>query len=94
LSTEGFCRTYYDKHGLSIVCLRIGGVNKADRADSIVGKAVYCSHRDVQNIINLALDATAEPRFDICYGVSDNQQRWVDLENSREQLGYVPQDGA
>jgi NAD+ dependent glucose-6-phosphate dehydrogenase len=91
---EGFCRTYHDKFGLSIVCLRIGGVNKANTADGPVAKAVWCSHRDVQNIIQLALDATATPRFDICYGVSDNQQGWVDLENSRERLGYLPQDGA
>ena len=91
---EGFCRTYHDRFGLSIVCLRIGGVNKADTAESPASRAVWCSHRDVQNIINLALDATATPRFDICYGVSDNQYRWVDLENSRERLGYIPQDGA
>jgi nucleoside-diphosphate-sugar epimerase len=91
---EGFCHTYHDKHGLSIVCLRIGGVNKTDSANSVVGKAVYCSHRDVQNIINLALDATAEPRFDICYGVSDNQHRWVDLAHSHARLGFVAQDGA
>jgi nucleoside-diphosphate-sugar epimerase len=91
---EGYCRTYHDKHGLSIVCLRIGGVNKADRSESVMAKAVWCSHRDVCNIINLALDATAEPRFDICYGVSDNQHRWVDLEHSKERLGYVAQDGA
>jgi nucleoside-diphosphate-sugar epimerase len=91
---EGFCHTYHDKYGLSIVCLRIGGVNKTDTADNPVAKAVWCSHRDVQNIIHLALDATATPRFDICYGVSDNQQRWVDLAHSKERLGYVPQDGA
>jgi nucleoside-diphosphate-sugar epimerase len=91
---EGFCRTYYDQYGLSIVCLRIGGVNKEDRADSPLAKAVWCSQRDVQHIIQLALDATATPRFDICYGVSNNQHLWVDLEHSRERLGYVAQDGA
>ncbi|MEZ4864300.1 MAG: NAD-dependent epimerase/dehydratase family protein [Caldilineaceae bacterium] len=91
---EGFCRTYYDKYGISTVCLRIGGVNKANRSETIPAKAVWCSHRDVTNIINLALDATTEPRFDICYGVSDNQHRWVDLEQSRLRLGYVPMDGA
>lgn len=90
---EGFCHTYHDKYGLSIVCLRIGGVNKANHSESIMAKAVWCSHRDVQSIIRLALDATAEPRYDICYGVSDNQHRWVDLEHSRERLGYVAQDG-
>ncbi|MFN8444782.1 MAG: NAD-dependent epimerase/dehydratase family protein [Caldilineaceae bacterium] len=91
---EGFCRTYHDKYGLSIVCLRIGGVNKEDRGEGPIGRAVWCSQRDVKNIIELALEATATPRFDICYGVSDNQQRWVDLEHSRERLGFVPQDGA
>ena len=91
---EGFCRTYYDKYGISTVCLRIGAVNKEDTATRPLVKAVWCSHRDVTNIINLALDATAEPRFDICYGVSDNQHRWVDLEHSKERLGYVAQDGA
>lgn len=91
---EGFCHTYHDKYGLSIVCLRIGGVNKANHSESIMAKAVWCSHRDVQAIIRLALEATAEPRYDICYGVSDNHHRWVDLEHSRERLGYVPQDGA
>ena len=91
---EGFCRTYHDTHDISTVCLRIGAVNKEDGTDQPWVKAVYCSHRDVTNIINLALDATAEHRFDICYGVSDNKQRWVDLEESRERLGYVAQDGA
>lgn len=91
---EGFCRTYHDKYGLSIVCLRIGGVNKDDIADSLMYKAVWCSQRDVQQLIRLALDATATSRFDICYGVSDNRHRWVDLEHSRERLGYVAQDGS
>ncbi|MEZ4615838.1 MAG: NAD-dependent epimerase/dehydratase family protein [Caldilineaceae bacterium] len=90
---EGFCRTYHDLHGISTVCLRIGGVNKADHSESILAKAVWCSQRDVCNIINLALDATAEPRFDICYGVSDNKHRWVDLEHSKAVLEFVPQDG-
>ena len=90
---EGFCHTYHDKYGFSIVCLRIGGVNKANTADSIIGKAVHCSHRDVNNIINLALDATAKPCFEICYGLSNNEYGWVDLEHSRERLGFVAQDG-
>ena len=90
---EGFCRTYHDAHGISTVCLRIGAVNKEDGSEQPWIRAVYCSHRDVTEIIRLALEATAQPRFDICYGVSDNKHRWVDLENSRVRLGFVPQDG-
>jgi hypothetical protein len=30
--------------------------------------------------------------FDVFWGVSDNDGRWVDLEHGREVLGYDPQD--
>ena len=50
-------------------------------------------HSDACMAEGAAWLATAEPRFDICYGVSDNHHRWVDLEHSRERLGYVAQDG-
>ena len=90
---EGYCRTYHDNHGLSVVCLRIGAVNKEDHVDQTWVKAVYCSHRDINNACELALKATAESRYNICYAISDNRHRWVDLENARQQLGFVPQDG-
>ena len=90
---EGYCRTYHDLHGISVVCLRIGAVNKEDRVDETWIQAVYCSHRDIQSACRLALTATAEPRYDICYAVSDNRLGWVDLEHSRERLGFVAQDG-
>jgi UDP-glucose 4-epimerase len=89
---EAICRTYADTHGISIVCLRIGYVNKEDYCRVAHGDSLWCSQRDVANIIELALIATEKPRFDICYGVSDNKYRWVDLEHARERLGYVPQD--
>lgn len=91
---EGFCRTYADAHNISTVCLRIGYVNKEDYCNHPRLNAVWCSNRDIVNVVELALEATVEPRFDICYGVSDNKHRWVDLEHSRERLGFVPQDSA
>lgn len=91
---EGFCRTYVDRHNMSIICLRIGGVNKEDRALTPASQPVWCSHRDIVTLTERALMATAEPRFDICYVVSDNRYRWVDLEHTRTLLGYWPQDGA
>ena len=38
------------------------------------------------------LIATEKPVFEICYGVSDNRHRWVDIDHSREVLGFIPQD--
>ncbi len=91
---EGMCRIYHDAHGLATVCLRIGAVNKEDRSLFAWTDSLWCSQRDVVNIIELSLQATASPCFHICYGVSDNRHRWVDLESSRQALGFQPQDGA
>ena len=91
---EGLCRAYSDAYGISTVCLRIGAVNKENRSLMPWADSLWCSHRDVTNIIELALKATAQPCFEICYGVSDNQHRWVDLEPAKKQLGYVPRDSA
>ena len=89
---EGFCRTYSDAHDLSVVCLRIGGVNKENKCLNPNSASIWCSHRDIVNGLELALKATVKPTFDICYIVSESKHRWVDLENARARLGYVPQD--
>ncbi len=89
---EGICRMYADAHAISTLCLRIGYVNKQDLCEIPFANSLWFSHRDCVNFIDLALKATAEPIFEICYGVSDNQHRWVDLEHTREVLGFVPQD--
>ena len=89
---ESLCRTYFDSHDISTVCLRIGYVNKEDHCTVPFVNSMWFSHRDCANLIELALNATQEPVFEICYGVSDNQYRWVDIDHSREVLGYVPQD--
>lgn len=86
---EGMCRTYSDAHGLSAVCLRIGWVNKENAASGAFSESIWCSHRDITNIIELALNATAEPVFEICYAVTDSKYRWVDTDHSKERLGYV-----
>lgn len=91
---EGLCRTYTDGHGMAIVCLRIGAVNKEDRSLMPWTNSLWCSQRDVVNCIELALRATHQPLFTICYSVSDNRHRWVDLEEARLRLGFVPQDRA
>ena len=91
---EGFCRTYFDTHGISTICLRIGAVNKEDYMPGSLGDPVFCSHRDVVNIFELALAKTEQPVYDIYYAVFDNRYRWVDMERTREGLGYWPLDSA
>jgi NAD+ dependent glucose-6-phosphate dehydrogenase len=89
---EALCRTYADAHHISTVCLRIGYVNKEDLCTIPFANSQWFSQRDCANLIKLALIATEKPVFEICYGVSDNQYRWVDIEHTRKVLGFVPQD--
>jgi nucleoside-diphosphate-sugar epimerase len=54
-------------------------------------KATWLSHRDLGQLIDRCLrDDSVD--FDVFWGVSDNDGRWVDLEHDREVLGYEPQD--
>jgi nucleoside-diphosphate-sugar epimerase len=89
---EAICRTYHDSHQISTVCLRIGYVNKEDLCSIPFANSMWFSHHDCANLIELALEATSKSIFEICYGVSDNQYRWVDIEHSREVLGFIPKD--
>jgi len=92
--SEALARVYADVHGLSCICLRIGWVNDVDRPYQPGLAAVWCSQRDIIDLVERCLNAPEELRFDIFFGVSDNRYRWVDLEHPRRVLGYVPQDRA
>jgi NAD+ dependent glucose-6-phosphate dehydrogenase len=89
---EGACRTYADAHGLSVICLRIGWVNKENTASGVFSNSIWCSHRDITRSFECALEKTAEPVYDICYALSDNKYLWVDLDHARKITGFVPQD--
>ena len=75
-----------------MICLRIGWVNKENTARGIFSNSIWCSHADIASSFELALKKTTEPVYDICYALSDNKYRWVDLEHARAVTGFVPQD--
>jgi nucleoside-diphosphate-sugar epimerase len=91
---EALARVYADIHGMSCICLRIGWVNDADRPYDPTLAAVWCSHRDIADLVERSVNASDELRFDIFFGVSDNQYRWVDIDHPRHVLGYEPRDRA
>ena len=93
--TESLARTYADIHGISCIALRIGWVTAEDRPRQPgTAASVWCSQRDIAQLIQRCVDAPADLRFDVLYGTSDNAQRWVDIERARRRVGYVPQDRA
>jgi NAD+ dependent glucose-6-phosphate dehydrogenase len=98
-------RLYAERHGLRVVCLRIGTVLGSDdptaRAPSGADpaaaehwvermRATWLSHRDCAELIRCALEA--DVRYAIAYGVSDVPGRFWDLEHARRTLGYEPRD--
>lgn len=89
---EAISRVYAEQHGLSVVCVRIGWVIAEDwpYLDDLV--SMWCSQRDIARVLRMAADAPASLRFEIVYGLSAGRWCWVDLEQGRDVLGYVPLD--
>ncbi|MGH2380464.1 MAG: NAD-dependent epimerase/dehydratase family protein [Candidatus Limnocylindria bacterium] len=99
---EALGRLYAEWHGMSVVCLRIGAVRRDDRPPDPAGRreppvvarrvpGMWLSHRDCVSLVEAAL--TADVRFAIVNGVSDNAGRWLSLEEGRRLLGWQPLDG-
>lgn len=91
---EALARYYADEHGLSMICVRIGQVNREDRPTSARGFSVWCSQRDVVRMLEQCVTAPPSLRFDIFYAVSRNRWGYRDLDHAREVLGFEPLDAA
>jgi NAD+ dependent glucose-6-phosphate dehydrogenase len=99
---EALGRFYAERHGLEVVCLRIGAVTKDDQPPEAAARheppkvaqrvpGMWLSHRDCVSLVEAAL--TAEVGFAIVNGVSDNPSRWFTLDEGRRLLGWEPRDG-
>lgn len=102
---EALGRYYSDRHGLRVVCLRIGSVLAEEdpwHATSQLRtkdperlpryQSTWLSHRDCAELIATALEA--DVRWAVVYGVSDNPRRFWDLEPAERLLGFRPRDRA
>jgi nucleoside-diphosphate-sugar epimerase len=87
-------RHYCDRYGLSVVCVRIGAVTADDRPTTPRHFSVWCSHRDVAQMLEKCIAAPAELSYDVFYAVSNNRRRYRDVAHAREVLGYLPLDSA
>jgi len=90
---EAIARMYYEVYGLESICLRIGSVIKDD--DPGINprfESTWLSHRDLVQLIRKSL--SADVKFGIYYGVSNNSKRFWDISNAEAELGYHPEDNA
>ena len=83
---EALGALYADKHGLRVLCLRIGHVLEApvDRRRL----SIWLSPEDLVQLVRIGLEHP-ELRYEIFYGASNNERSWWD--NSRAYAyGYRP----
>lgn len=91
---EAAARYFAEEFGLSVVCLRIGTVNRESRPLSPRHFATLLTHRDLVQLVERCLDAPDDASFDVFYGVSDNTWRFWDIADARAKIGYRPRDDA
>jgi nucleoside-diphosphate-sugar epimerase len=91
---EAAARWYSEALGLSAICLRIGTVNAEDRPLQPRHFATLLTHADLLRLVECALEAPADLRFGVYYGVSRNTWRFWDISDAAAEIGYEPQDDA
>jgi uronate dehydrogenase len=85
---EALASLYSDKHGIGVLCTRIG--NFGPRPIDKRRLAIWISPRDYTQLVQIGLEHP-NIRYEIVYGVSNNRRSWYDNSNA-ERLGYRPQD--
>jgi uronate dehydrogenase len=83
---EALGALYSDKHGMIVTCLRIGNVGP--RPLDARRLSIWISPEDIVQLFQIGLEHP-DIRFEILYGVSDNEASWWDNSRAR-QLGYRP----
>jgi nucleoside-diphosphate-sugar epimerase len=85
---ENLGRYYYDTHGLSVICLRIGWF-LPEPFDEF-SRWCWLSPRDCTQIVEKSVEA--DLGFEVFYAISGNGRRKWDITDTMVKLGYVPED--
>ncbi len=91
---EALARFYADTTDISILCLRIGLVRAEDRPLAPREFSVWCSQRDIGQMLERCVTAPDSLKFDIFFVNSNNRWGYRDLSHARAVLGFVPADAA
>jgi nucleoside-diphosphate-sugar epimerase len=92
--TENLGRMYSEQYDMSVICIRIGKVEIKDVPINARNASVWCSHRDIIQMIDKAVNAPADLDYAVVFACSDNPTRYRDIEHAKNVLGFVPQDSA
>ncbi len=81
-------RLHADKYGAEVMAIRIGNV--AEEPIDVRRLSIWISPRDLAQLISIGLEHP-DIRFEVVYGMSDNERAWWDNSNARRP-GYTPRD--
>lgn len=87
---EALGRFWYDQHGVSVICLRIGWMTPEPINE--ISRWMWLSPRDCAQVVSRALDT--DLGFGVFYAISANSGRHWDITETMERLGYRPEDDA
>lgn len=88
---EASGRYYSDEYGLSVICIRIGTLNKESRPHNERQRSTLLDHGDLVQLVCRCIEAPGDLQFAIFYGVSANKWRFWDIADSQCAIGYDPQ---
>jgi len=98
---EALARLYAERHGMEIICARIGWCSRKERVarllnrlhqkDRNVLRGIWISYEDMTRFIKACLDVD-KIDFEILNCISANTNALMDLTKAREVIGYAPQD--
>lgn len=83
---EALGALYADKHGLRVLCIRIGNVD--DRPIDKRRLSIWLHPEDLAQLVCIGLEHPYL-RYEVVYGASDNERGWWDNETAFR-LGYRP----
>ncbi len=89
--SETLARVYSSSSDLSCLCIRIGTVNAGDKHPEHLN-SIYCSRNDMGRLAEHCILAPESLKFEVYYAMSGNKHLWVDMENAKQSLGFVPED--
>ena len=90
---EAAGRYFSDTFGMSVICLRLGTVDRGDGQPHALRQfATLLTRRDLVHLFHCAIEAPSNLTFAIFYGVSNNTWRFWDISDAQRLIGYRPED--
>lgn len=90
---EALSKMYSNTTHMSVLVIRLGRVTEENRPRNVRDASVYLSHRDASQMVMRCVEAKDDLPFGIFYAISNNFNRFRDIDYARKIIGYVPQDG-